>query len=287
MPPTATPSSPSTSGHQPGSTPRSQPTAPRRGRPRRSVVGASLVLLASVLGVTVWAGLTGGAPVESTTIRPVQEVERIQVDVEAGAIDIVSGDDVLVEVASGAGRWGAASVTARDVSDGVLAVTVSCSRLALLRTCDTPVSLVVPPGTPLVAATGAGMITASGLTAGADLRAAAGAIDVRDLEGDIRLRSDAGSLSGTVLRGTVDASTSAGSISITVVEDITSLSATTELGAVELYVPEATYRVDTGTTLGRTDIGVETAADAARVVEARSEVGDVTVRTGTRNSTGD
>lgn len=266
---------------------RPSSSRPRRSRARRSVFAASLVLIGAALAVTAWHGLTGPTTRTITTIRPTQQVDRIEVDIEAGAIEVVAGDEVVVDVASRSGRGAGASVTNSGLNNGVLTVSVSCSRLALLRSCDTPVSLVVPPGTPLIAAIEAGSITASDLTAGADLRAAAGSIDVHDLAGTIRLRSDAGSISGSVLRGTVDASASSGSVIITVIEDLTSMSATTKAGTVALVVPAATYRVDSSTPLGRTDIDLTTSADASRVIEARSEVGNVAIRTGIHSSAED
>jgi len=258
----------------------------RRTGGRRTVFIAALLIIGTALGVIAWYGSVGPETSQPTTIRPTQQVDRIEVDIDAGDIEVESGDKVVVDVES-QGRAGGASVTTSDLSDGVLSVFVSCPRLALLRSCNTSVSLVVPPGTPLIAATEAGTITASDLTAGADLRTAAGAIDVRDLAGTIRLQSEAGSLSGTVLRGTLDASTAAGPISITVAEDLTRLTAATETGPVELVVPDAAYRVDAGTSLGRTDIDVTTTTDASRVIEAHSKVGDVTVRTGTHRTTVD
>lgn len=254
---------------------------PRRSGARRTTFAAALALIGAALSVTAWHGLTGPEENEKTTIRPTQHVDRVELDIEAGDIEVRSGDEVIIDVESGS------SANHSDLTDGVLTVSVSCPRIALLRSCNTPVSLVVPPGTPLIAATEAGTITASDLSAGADLRTAAGAIDVRDLAGTIRLRSDAGSISGTVLRGAVNARTSAGPISITVVEDVTRLIAATETGPVELVVPDAIYLVDAGASLGRTSIDVTAVTDASRVIEAHSGVGDVTVQTGTHSSTMD
>lgn len=254
---------------------------PRRSTARRTAFVAALVLIGTALSVTAWHDLTGPDENAKTTIRPTQHVDRIEIDIEAGDIEVSSGDEVIVDATADA------SAIHSDLTDGVLTLSVSCPRLALLRSCNTPVRLVVPPGTPLIAATEAGTITASDLTARADLRTAAGAIDVHDLAGTIRLRSDAGSISGTVLRGAVNARTSAGPISITMVEDVTKLTAATETGPVELVVPDTTYRVDAAASLGRTNIDVTAVTDASRVIEAHSEVGDVTVRTGTHSSTMD
>jgi len=204
------------------------------------VFGAALVLTGAALAFLVGDGPAGPAINEKTTIRPTQQVDRIEIDVEAGDLEVTSGEEVIVDVESRSDRATGASATDSDVTDGVLSVSVSCPGLSLLRSCDTSVSLVLPAGTPVIAATEAGTITASDLTAGADLRAAAGSVSVRDLAGTLRLRSDAGSISGTVLGGTIDASTSTGPIFITVVEELERLTAATETGPVELVVPDAT-----------------------------------------------
>lgn len=136
----------------------------------------------------------------------------------------------------------------------------------------------------MIAATQAGSITAPDLTAGADLRAAAGAIDVHNLAGRIRLHSDAGSISGTELRGTVDAGTSAGPTSITIVDDVKRMTAATETGPVDLVVPMS----PTGSTPEQVSAAPTSTSQPPPTPHApskpHSEVGDVTVRTGTHSS---
>jgi hypothetical protein len=218
--------------------------------------------------------VTNGA----TTIRPSSPVDRVVLAVEAGAIEVVSGDELALR----ATRPGGELVVEDELSDGILEVRVACPRFALLRACRTPVHLVVPPGVAVVAATQAGAITASGLTAGADLRTEAGSIDVHDFAGPVHLTSEAGSVRGSVLSGTVEARTTTGAIALRVIEDIRHLVATTEVGTIDLTVPDAAYQVDVGATLGGTDIEVAHTPGAVRTLEASSKLGRVDVRLASR-----
>lgn len=99
---------------------------PRRSGGRRTVFVAAFALTGTTLGVTSWHGLTGPGSDEQTTIRPTQQVDRIEIDVEAGDIEAGSGDKVIIDVATRSGGEAGASVTTSDLTDGVLTVSVSC-----------------------------------------------------------------------------------------------------------------------------------------------------------------
>lgn len=270
--PTPTPSVP-----PPGGAPRSATgSGPRAWR--RSMLGTCLAVAGVVLAVAAWSGPSSER--DASTLRPTERVDHIDLEIESGTIEIVKGAEVVVDVASRTVDPDSGFTMDSDLTDGRLEVEVSCSRLALLGGCETAVRLVVPPATPVVATAEAGTITATGLTQGVDLRTTAGAIDVEDIEGTIRLRSDAGALRGSVLDGSIDAATSAGHIDITVVNELARLQAITEVGQIDLVVPDADYRIDVGTTLGRTDVQLEDTVGASRTIDARSELGNVTIRRG-------
>lgn len=269
---------PTTDDAVPTSPPTTPPSPPPPSSARRRAGGpiltAALGLLGLALAVVAWGGAPGSVVNGTTTIRPSSPVDRVVLAVEAGAIEVVSGDELVLR----ATRSGRDFVVEHELSDGILQVRVACSRLAQLRGCLTPVRLVVPPGVAVVASTQAGAIVASGLGTGADLRTEAGSIDVHDLAGPIHLRSEAGSLRGSVLTGTIEARTTTGAIALRVIEDARQLVATTEVGTIDLTVPDATYQVDVGTTLGGTDVGISHTPGAERTLAARSELGSVRIR---------
>lgn len=254
------------------------PPSPRRRRTGGAILATSLGLIGLALAVLAWGGPAGTVVNGTTTISPSDPVDRIVLAVEAGAIEIVPGDELLLNAA----RPGRDFVVESDLGDGLLEVRVACPRLALLRGCQTPVRLVVPPDVPVTASTEAGAITASGLTAGADLHTRAGTLDVHDLAGPIRLTSEAGAIRGSVLAGTIQATTTTGAIMLRVIEDTRHLAATTEVGTIDLTVPNATYQVDVGARLGRTDVDIEHTPGAERTLAARSELGRVSLRTEAR-----
>jgi hypothetical protein len=251
------------------------PPAPRRRRVGGAILAATLGLIGIALAVVAWGGPAGTVMDGTATIRPSATVDRIDLAVETGTIELVSGDELVLEVT----RPERDFVVESDQSDGMLRVRVACPRPALLRGCRTPVRLVIPPDVHVIATTEVGAISAAGLTAGAELRTQAGSIDVHDLAGAVRLTSETGALRGSVLTGSIEATTTTGVIALRVIDDIRHLVATTEVGTIDLTVPDISYQVDVGATLGRTDIDTAHTPGAARSLAARSELGRITIRT--------
>lgn len=268
--PTHRPTSPPPPPTGPPRTDRRSPSSLRR--------AATVIAAGLVFGVVLFALTAYGAVDEEHTIRPAAAVTRIEIDIDAGTITTRPGEELTVAVGRRSGWLAPTPSTRSDIVDGVLEVTGTCTNLGLGR-CDTPVSVDIPPGVPITATTGAGNIDVTGATAGADLHAGAGGIRVDDVAGPLRLRTAAGSIDATLTSGAVEATTSAGSIAVTVTEDATDISATTRAGDVELVVPDAVYTVGADTRLGRLRVDVRTADDASRHIDARSDVGEVTVRT--------
>lgn len=258
--------------------PRPAPPHRRRGRGRRLAAIGVVALAVLLLGALALLAAFGTASGEASTIRPTAAVSAVEVDIDAGAVTATRAEDLAVTVEGRSGRLARTPETTSEVIDGVLRVTGSCPSLGIGR-CDTAVTVALPAGVALTVRSEAGSIDVTGATAGADLRSTAGSIQVRGVEGGTRLRSDAGLIAGTVAHGPVEAATSAGRISLAITEDVSRVSASTEVGTVELTVPDEVYAVDARTSLGRSRVEVRTAEDAERAISARSEVGDVTVRT--------
>lgn len=205
--------------------------------------------LAAISGVTalLLATVTLAVPIstevdETRTVQPGVAVTRVEVDIDAGDITLVPADELAITIERHAGRFAARPSGTTQVTGRVLRVTGSCSLPGVGR-CHTPVTIATPPGIA------------------------------------IRASTAAGSIDGEIVRGGLEATTSAGSISLAVTAEVSRLSAATEAGHVHLTVPDDVYTVDARTSLGRTRVEVDTAADATKAIQARSEVGRITIRT--------
>lgn len=216
-------------------------------RPRRRrwrLASTLLVIATAVLAITVaiavwWAT---AAVDEVETIRPPAGLTAVDIDLTAGAVSLATGERLLVDVERRSAPFGGTPSVTSAVDDGVLQVTGSCPTLGIGR-CTTNVSITLPPAVSVNAATGAG------------------------------------SIDGMLERGPIKATTAAGSIALTITEDVGELSVASGAGSIKLIVPDSTYDVRANTGVGRTRVDVETAPDALRTIEARSEVGSVTIGT--------
>ena len=215
------------------------PTVASTRHPLRRAVAITAVVLAAL---TVTVILMASSVEQTETVSVPADVTGVEIDLDAGSVTLTAADELAVTITRSAGRFAGTPSSSTDVTDGVLRVTGSCPPLGVGR-CHTPVMIAAPPGV------------------------------------TVRAHTGAGSINGEIDRGTVVASTSAGSIGLTVTEQVDHLSATTQAGGIDLVVPDVVYAVDARTSLGRTHIQVDTADDADHVIEARSDVGNISVQT--------
>jgi hypothetical protein len=164
------------------------------------------------------------------------------------------------------------TATAR-VSDGLRATGVSRSldgdRLVLRSTCpnfgntwcSVDWDVVVPLGTDIV------------LRSGDDRAEATGEF------GTVDLRSEHDGVTFDGVAQSVVAVSEHGNVTVRMAEAPDSVRALSEHGNVNVAVPDIDegYRVDVSSDQGRTEIGVRTDPNAVRVIEARTDHGDVTV----------
>lgn len=216
-----------------------EPTTTHAHRRRVITIGGVTVAILAAAGLS----LSLSAEVDTTrTVQPRKGITRVEVDIDAGAITLLAADDLTVTVKEHANRFAARPAATTEVTDGTLHVSGSCSALGVGR-CHTPVTIATPPGVA------------------------------------IHARTVAGSIHGEIVQADLETTTGAGSISLTVTGDVRRLAATTTAGPISLVVPDDVYAVDARASLGRTHIEVDTDDDAPRVIQARSEVGPITIQT--------
>jgi hypothetical protein len=199
------------------------------------------VVGASVVAVAVVV-VTSSAIGEVETIQPTAEVTAVEIDIEAGTVRLASGDELHVGVVRHAGRLAGTPVVTTETTSGVLRVLGRCAGLGVGR-CETSIAVTLPPSTAVDLVTGAG------------------------------------SIHGTIPQGGVRARTAAGSITLAATEQTSDIVVTTAVGSIDLVVPDVIYDVTAHTEVGRTDIEVETDADASRSIQARADVGSISIRT--------
>lgn len=253
-------------------------TAPKvqtRVRPRRRlrvlVVIGRLILLALALAIAWIVLWTLGRSTDRQVETFSEPIDQVIVEEVNGRVTFEAGTTTEVTVER---EW---LLTDRPevlmvADNGTLRITAKCGAF-----CQTHITGTAPAGAKIVVRTEAGYIDVTGFGGGVDLNTSAGNVNVTGINGPAKLRSDAGSIRGDISDGDVDAQTSAGGIDLVVLGDFSRISAVSDAGSVSLTVPDDVYRVDADTSVGRTEVNVSTAPDAARVIVARSDVGNVTI----------
>ena len=165
--------------------------------------------------------------------------------------------------------------------------------------CDAAFDLQVPAGTVVDLHTSSGDLSATGLRADATLSADSGHIAVSDVagrvaahtsSGDIAINRVTGDLDLGGSSGTIDvadsdaahvtAHTSSGDVGLDLRGDAETVDAHTSSGQVSVRLPDTAgvaYRLDLGTSSGRTSGEVRTDPSSPRTVTATTSSGDVSV----------
>ena len=116
----------------------------------------------------------------------------------------------------------------------------------------------------------------------ADVTSQAGAVQVAGLTGNLTVTTQAGAVQGSGLGGDqVRVSTKAGATTLAFTRAPSTVSASTEVGAVEVRVPSGTsYAVDVQSTVGPSDVSVQRDPASPHKIEVRTSVGAVRVGNG-------
>lgn len=216
-------------------------------------IGRSSRLLIALLTVPVLAvGLTGCGLFESTASdeEAFEGVTEIRLDAGNATFTITGGDVAEATVRRELQyRW-------RDpedstaIDDGVLTLR-GCG-----RNCSVDYTVEVPEGTPVSGRTSNGTIDLTGL----------GAVDVASSNGRVDVTES----------GPVVVETSNGGIAVDL-RETTDVTARTSNGAIEVAVPDGSYRVATETSNGTIEMGVDQSTDAEHLLQLHTSNGDVSV----------
>lgn len=260
-----------------------------------AIGGALLVLLG--IGALTWRD--AGGP-ESRTAE-LRGVERVEVGSGSGSVAVRHVAGAAAEVRQTRSTWGAdwfgdwfggASEPRHRVEDGRLVLDTDCGwncQVDYVVTLPRPVpvtggldsgSLEVSGMASVDVEVGSGSVNLRGVDGPVTARTGSGPVDLTDVGGPVDVETGSGSIDGRDLRaGKIKAHANAGAVRLELV-DPRSVRVETGSGRIDLTVPDDRYRVDAESSAGDTEIGVETADEARRVLELSTGSGRVEVGTG-------
>jgi hypothetical protein len=270
--------------NDPGLRPPADP--PVAARPRRSpqarvalVLGVGFTVLAVLYGVVVLlALLLHHHDTTTTALSDVPARISVQVDgsVQVDAAPLGAGSSMTVRR-----QWTWAEpqlVTTR--SGDQLTVRSSCVQLGPFA-CGTDVRLLVPAGTAVTVRSTDGAVRVSGLRGDVDLGADSGSVTANDVSAaHLRLHSNDGSVRGNRLAvADVTAGSDSGAVRLDLAVEPTRVVASSNDGSVRIAVPggPAGYRTEAHSNDGRKAVDVRRDDGSARLLQATSDSGAVTI----------
>ncbi|MFG2004258.1 DUF4097 domain-containing protein [Spirillospora sp. NPDC048911] len=146
--------------------------------------------------------------------------------------------------------------------------------------CQSGYVLQVPAAAEIEARAATGDLTVAGRTGAVSVTSGSGDIELRDVSGQVRVMTNSGEVTATALRSsTVDAQTNTGDVTLAFAAAPQRTVVTTNTGDIELAVPAGRYRISADTVSGRRDVAVPGSTAPWPTLKARSNSGDVRLRT--------
>jgi len=210
---------------------------------------------------------------------------RLQVNVSDAGVTLNRGLDSRVHVSA----HGTYSSTKPSISatsaNSITTVNASCPGSAshaigsFHQRCQLDVVITVPVNLAVQLADDNGPITASNLSGALQLRSVNGAVTVSNSSGPLTLHSENGEIDVNRARsGRVAATSENGSINATFATAPTSVTATTQNGAIDIAVPtDSPYAVHAIGGTGSSKIDIPRSATANRKISASTQNGDIYV----------
>ncbi|MFE2973787.1 DUF4097 family beta strand repeat-containing protein [Streptomyces sp. NPDC059258] len=252
--------------------------ARRGGTGRALALGGGVALLALAL---TGCGSTDvdGAPVERKSFA--LEGKTLTIDAESDVVDLVPADVEQVEVERQFDGWavfGSGPDAVWKMEGDTLTLRVKCEGIA---SCDSRHRVKVPRGVEVKAASDNGTINATGFDRALDLSSDNGEINVQDASGALKLRSENGEVrADRITAPSVTAHADNGEIRLGFASVPDLVDTVSDNGSIVIDLPPGgqKYAVDAATDNGDVSIEVPRGDDSAHAVKARSDNGQVTVR---------
>ncbi|MEI7033687.1 DUF4097 family beta strand repeat-containing protein [Streptomyces pratensis] len=243
-----------------------------------SVAGGAALLALSLTG----CGGTDaeGAPVERKTFA--LEGTTLNIDSENATVDLVSADVEQIEVERQVDGWvvlGSGPDPVWKIEGDTLTLRVKCE--ALINNCEARHRVKVPRGVGVTAASDNGRVSAAGFDSPLDLSSDHGEVLVRDVSGALKLYSDNGEVRAErVSSPSVVARSDNGEVRLDFATVPDLVDTVSDNGGITIDLPPGAqkYAVNASADNGDVSIGVPRSDTSAHVVKARSDNGQVTVR---------
>ncbi|MFD7321073.1 DUF4097 family beta strand repeat-containing protein [Streptomyces sp. NPDC059875] len=240
-------------------------------------VGGAVVVALSVSGCG--SADVEGAPVEEKSFA--FSGESLTVDSDNSTLEIVPADIKDVRVSRQVDGWvfmGNGPEATWRLEGGRLTLRVECDAVA--SDCDSVHRIQVPRGVAVTVEDDNGQVTADGFDTPLKVKSDNGAVIVRNASGALDLTSSNGEVlvEGGTTSGQVVARSDNGTVRIALSAVPGRVDAVSDNGEIDIALPTASYDVDGRSDNGSVRIDVPTQKGSAHVVTARSDNGEVVVR---------
>jgi hypothetical protein len=238
-------------------------------------------LLAVVAAVSALAGYHGSATTtrqhHTTSSYSVRAgVRALVVTAHVGDVRVTGGTTAAVSVTQHVVFQGPAPTVSHRLAAGTLSLNSHC---AAGEPCSVSYDITVPRATAVRITDGIGAVRLSSLVGQVAVTVDAGQIDLSSLSGPVDALTRAGSISGQQMTSPrADLRVSTGEIDVYYAAPPVAITATTDVGAVILHVPNnVAYHVAPSAGVGHIGVSVTQNTAAPRTITTRTDIGAITI----------
>jgi hypothetical protein len=237
-------------------------------------------MLAVAVAVSALAGYHGSPTTtrhrETSSYSVQGPVRTLMVTAHLGDVRVTGSSTAAVSVTQHVVFESRAPTVGHRLAAGTLSLTSHCPPGEF---CSVSYDIAVPRPTAVRITDELGAVRLSTLTGTVTVTVDAGQIDLSSLSGPVEALTQAGSIIGQHMSSSrADLRVSTGEIDVSFVAPPAAISATTDLGAVILHVPNTVaYDVVTNAGVGHIGVSVTQNTAAPRTITTRTDVGSITI----------
>jgi hypothetical protein len=248
---------------------------PRLGRQPR-IAGSAVAAATLILGLGSCALSIGGLQHRANRYTIGSRVTTLVVTDQAGDVSVTGGSSDAISVTEHISFHGIAPTTTHRAAAGTLSLDSNCPAA---EACTIGYTITAPRTTTVRVTDGAGSVTLSSLSGPAAAHVRAGNISLSSLAGPVDASSNAGSIRGQHLSSAkASLHVSAGQIDVTFSAPAAAITATSDVGAITVRVPDTVqYNVTTSATVGDVHVSVSRSTTASHTITASTKTGSIAI----------